>query len=126
MLAFLQPGWDFRQHRRNLAKIAGSTVAVEAFDRIQNEEAAHFLMNVLENPEDLLYHIKKEAGAVILRITYGYTPNARGQDPLVDLAEKTMRDVGVAAAPGKWSVDVLPFCKSKCIALAYPSGSDNR
>jgi cytochrome P450 len=111
MLAFLQPGWDFRQHRRNLAKIGGSTMAIEAFDRVQNEEAAHFLTNVLESPEDLFYHIKKEAGAVILRITYGYTPNARGPDPLVDLADKTMKDLGIAAMPGKWSVDVLPFLR---------------
>lgn len=86
-------------------------MAVEAFDRIQNEEAAHFLINVLESPEDLLYHIKRIAGAVILRITYGYTPNARGSDPLVDLADKTMKDVGIAAIPGKWTVDVLPFLR---------------
>jgi hypothetical protein len=75
-------------------------------------------MNILESPEDLFYHIKKEAGAVILRITYGYTPNARGADPLVDLAEKTMRDLGIAAVPGKWSVDVLPFCKSSIFHLS--------
>ena len=117
MLAFLQPGWDFRQQRRNLAKIGGSTVALAAFDRIQNEEAAHFLLNVLESPEDLYEHIKKEAGAVILRMTYGYTPNARGPDPLVDMAEQAMRDVGLAAAPGKWTVDVLPFCKSRAFHL---------
>ncbi|EOA87444.1 uncharacterized protein SETTUDRAFT_88393, partial [Exserohilum turcica Et28A] len=111
MLAFLQPGWDFRQHRRNLAKIGGSNTSLAAFDRIQNEEAAHFLLNVLDSPENLFDHIRTEAGAVILRITYGYTPNARGRDPLVDMAEQAMSDFSIASVPGKWTVDLLPFLR---------------
>jgi cytochrome P450 len=111
MLAFLQPGWDFRQHRRNIAKIAGSTTSLAAFDRIQNEEAAHFLLNMLNNPDHLFDHLKTEAGAVILRITYGYTPNAQGPDPLVDMAERSMRDFGNAGTPGKYVVDLLPFLR---------------
>ncbi|EUC44767.1 hypothetical protein COCMIDRAFT_97390 [Bipolaris oryzae ATCC 44560] len=111
MLAMLQPGAEFRQQRRNLAKIAGSATSIAAFDRIQNEEAAHFLLNLLDSPERLFDHIRKEAGAVILRITYGYTPNARGPDPLVDMAERAMTDVGIAAVPGKWTVDLLPFLR---------------
>lgn len=113
MLAFLQPGWDFRQHRRNLAKIGGSNTSLAAFDCIQNEEAAHFLLNVLDSPENLFDHIRTEAGAVILRITYGYTPNARGRDPLVDMAEQAMSDFSIASVPGKWTVDLLPFRQSK-------------
>jgi hypothetical protein len=117
MLAFLQPGWDFRQHRRNIAKIAGSTTSLAAFDRIQNEEAAHFLLNMLNSPDHLFDHLKTEAGAVILRITYGYTPNAQGPDPLVDMAERSMRDFGNAGTPGKYVVDLLPFCalRSPCL-----------
>lgn len=118
MLAFLQPGWDFRQHRKNLAKIGGSTTSVAVFDRVQNEEAAHFLLNVLESPNDLWDHIRKEAGAVILRITYGYTPNAKGPDPLVDMAEKTMSQFSIAGVPGQWLVDVFPFRKSSQPCLA--------
>jgi hypothetical protein len=76
---------------------------------VQNEEAAHFLLNVLDSPDDLFEHIRKEAGAVILRVTYGYTPNVQGRDPLVDLVGKTMSDFADSSVPGKWAVDVFPF-----------------
>ena len=92
--------------------MASSSTSLAVFDRVQNEEAAHFLLNVLDSPDDLFEHIRKEAGAVILRVTYGYTPNAQGRDPLVDLAGKTMAEFAVASVPGKWAVDVFPFCAS--------------
>jgi hypothetical protein len=107
-----QPNQTFKQHRRNIAKVASSSTSLAVFDRVQNEEAAHFLLNVLDSPDDLFEHIKKEAGAVILRITYGYTPNAQGRDPLVDLAGKTMEGFAEASVPGKWIVDVIPLRES--------------
>lgn len=106
-----QPNQTFKHHRRNIASVASSSTSLKVFDRIQNEEAAHFLLNVLDSPNELFEHIKKEAGAVILRITYGYTPNAKGRDPLVDMAGQTMAEFADSSVPGKWSVDVLPFCK---------------
>ena len=123
-LGFLQPGWNFRQHRKNLAKIGGSTTSIAAFDRVQNEEAAHFLLNVLESPNDLWDHIRKEAGAVILRITYGYTPNAKGPDPLVDIAEKAMSQLSIVGVPGQWAVDIFPFCKLQLPFLKKPSNAE--
>jgi hypothetical protein len=60
------------------------------FDCVQEVESVHFLLNLLASPENLFDHIRKEAGSVILKITYGYTPIAHGRDPLVDLASKTM------------------------------------
>lgn len=110
-LALHQPDSTFKQHRRNIAKVAGASTSLAVFDRIQNEEAAHFLLNVLDSPDNLFEHIRKEAGAVILRITYGYTPNAQGRDPLVDIAGQTMADFAEASSPGTWAVDVLPFCE---------------
>lgn len=55
---------------------------------------------------------RREAGSVILKITYGYTTEARGKDPFVDLAGKTMVQFAEATVPGKWIVDILPFCKA--------------
>jgi hypothetical protein len=48
---------------------------------------------------------------VILKITYGYTTENEGLDPFVDLAQKTMAQFAEATVPGKWPVDILPFCK---------------
>ncbi len=36
---------------------------------------------------------------------------ARGRDPLVDIVGETMDDFAEACVPGKFLVDVAPFCK---------------
>lgn len=99
----------FKQHRKNIAKIAGTTASRALFERVQEEETVHFLSKVVDSPERLFDHIKQEAAAVILKITYGYTVDAHGDDPLADLAGKTMEEFGEAAMPGKWAVDILPL-----------------
>lgn len=110
-LAFSGYTDTFKLHRKNIAKVAGSTTSLTVFDRIQEEESAHFLLNVLDSPEKLFDHIKKEAGAVILKITYGYTAESHGKDFLVDIAGKTMHEFANATVAGKWAVDIMPFCK---------------
>lgn len=99
----------FRLHRKNVAKIAGSAVSLAVFDRVQEEDSAHFLLNMLDSPDDLFEHIRTEADAVILKITYDYTTEARGSDALVDLAEQSMKDFAEATMPGRWLVNVLPI-----------------
>ncbi|KAF2178916.1 cytochrome P450 [Zopfia rhizophila CBS 207.26] len=101
----------WKTHRKNITKVASSNVSVSVFDRVQEEEAAHFLMNVLAAPNDLFDHIRTEAGTVILKITYGYTAKNRGKDPLVDLAGKAMWTFAESTVPGKWPVDIFPFLK---------------
>jgi hypothetical protein len=110
-LAFSGYTDTFKQHRTNIAKVAGSTTSLNVFNRVQEEEAVHFLLNVLNSPEKLFEHIKKEAGAVILKTTYGYTAEPKGDDYLIDLAVKTMADFSDATLPGKWPVDIMPFCE---------------
>ena len=53
----------------------------------------------------------REAGAVILKIAYGYNIEPHGSDPLVTLVNDAMEDFSLAAAPGKWIVDTVPFRK---------------
>jgi hypothetical protein len=49
----------WRIHRKNITKIASSTASVSAFDRIQEAEAAHFILNLLDSPDMLFEHIRK-------------------------------------------------------------------
>lgn len=53
----------------------------------------------------------REAGAVILKIAYGYTADPFDEDLLISMAGKAMDDFGTAAVPGAFLVDVLPFRK---------------
>ncbi|OOF97574.1 hypothetical protein ASPCADRAFT_129254 [Aspergillus carbonarius ITEM 5010] len=102
---------QFRQTRRNLHGEIGSNKSVARFNDIQAAEVARFLLRVLDAPDKLVEHIRKEAGAIILRIGYGYTIEPHGPDPLVDLADVAMETFGIAMLPATWAVDFFPILK---------------
>ncbi|KAF1976591.1 cytochrome P450 [Bimuria novae-zelandiae CBS 107.79] len=97
--------------RKNITQVASTNVSVSVFDRVQEEEAAHFLMNMLDSPDKLFDHIRTEAGTVILKITYGYIAKNRGKDALVDLVGKAMWTFAESTVTGKWAIDMFPFLK---------------
>ncbi|CAA9964040.1 CypX Cytochrome P450 [Pyrenophora teres f. maculata] len=98
-------------HRKNITKIASTNASIAMFDRAQEAESAHFLLNLLDTPDRLFDHIRHEAGSVILKITYGYNTAPHGHDPFVDLAADTMVQFADATVPGRWMVDILPFLR---------------
>ena len=51
----------------------------------------------------------RTTGSVILKLSHGYTTTKIGQDPLVQLADDALSEFSVAAQPGKWMVDMMPF-----------------
>lgn len=53
--------------------------------------------------------MEREAGAVILKLSYGYTVEPHGRDPLVDLADKAMEDFASVITPGAWIVNFVPM-----------------
>lgn len=61
----------------------------------------------------------REAGAVILKIAYGYNIEPHGSDPLVTLVNDAMEEFSLAAAPGKWIVDTIPFRKMRSQCLTW-------
>ncbi|KAF1978184.1 cytochrome P450 [Bimuria novae-zelandiae CBS 107.79] len=102
---------SWKTRRKNINKIASTNTSISVFDRVQEAETAHFLVDVLEAPDKLFDHIRKQAGSVILKVTYGYNTVPRGNDPFVDLATKTMVQFADAITPGRWTVDILPFLR---------------
>ena len=58
--------------------------------------------------------LSSEAGAIILKLAYGYTIEPRKEDPLVDLADEALIQFSLSTTPGAWLVDVMPFRKSSC------------
>lgn len=49
----------FRTYRKNMAQLIGSKTSAAQFNGLQQEEVGHFLLHVLERPQDLIEHIKK-------------------------------------------------------------------
>ncbi|KAH7308648.1 putative cytochrome P450 oxidoreductase OrdA-like protein [Stachybotrys elegans] len=101
----------FRTYRKNMSRIIGSKASAAQFNALQEEEVGHFLLHLLEDPEKLVTYIKKEAGAVILKIAYGYTAESHKDDYLVDMAGDAMEKFARAGVPGAFLVDMLPFLK---------------
>lgn len=120
----------FRALRKNMSKVLGSQTSSARFNPLQEREVGHFLLHLLDDPNNLTEHIRKyvslsvidrksnsltlflqyrEAGSVILKIAYGYTTESHGRDPLVELAGQAMDQFARAAVPGTWLVDMLPF-----------------
>lgn len=54
----------------------------------------------------------REAGAIILKIGYGYTVEPHKSDPLVDSVDKALAQFSAATVPGAWMVDTIPACKA--------------
>ncbi|KAJ9647671.1 hypothetical protein H2204_000301 [Knufia peltigerae] len=103
--------YRFRAFRKKMAKIIGTKSSASQFNKLQEAEAGHFLLHVLEKPENLLEHIRREAGAVILKIAYGYTAESHKNDLLVDIAGDAMDKFARAAVPGAFLVDMIPFLR---------------
>ncbi|KAI2824969.1 hypothetical protein CBS115989_390 [Aspergillus niger] len=105
VLGAVKQSQRFRATRKNLHREIGSNVSVARFNEIQTAEVGRFLLRVLDAPDKLMKHIRKEAGAIILKVGYGYTIEPHDQDPLVDLADKAMMDFSMAMLPATWAVD---------------------
>ncbi|KAK7421223.1 hypothetical protein QQX98_002353 [Neonectria punicea] len=89
----------------------GTKKLSENFFAIQDLESRRFLLRVLENPTNLITHIKTEASAIILKITYGYSIEPHKGDPLVSLIERMMDHLSRALVPLAWPVDTFTFLK---------------
>ncbi|EJC98992.1 cytochrome P450 monooxygenase [Fomitiporia mediterranea MF3/22] len=101
----------FRAYRKNVRMHLGTKQAVSRLNLLQDIEVRRFLLRVLEEPDKLFHHIRTAAGAIILKITYGYTIEPRGSDPLVGLADEALIQFCLATVPGAWLVDTLPFLR---------------
>ncbi|KAJ5387082.1 hypothetical protein N7509_009623 [Penicillium cosmopolitanum] len=100
-----------RRTRKHLYQEIGSNNSVATFNDVQVSEVAHLLLRLLNKPEDLQQHIRKETGAVVLKLSYGYTIEPHDRDPLVDLVDKAMEDFSVAMLPLTWLVDFVPILR---------------
>jgi hypothetical protein len=68
--SFCSLGWEnalgmlpysnrFRIYRKNIAQFLGSKVAISRFYPLHEVEVGHFLVRVLEKPDDWAAHVRK-------------------------------------------------------------------
>ncbi|WYZ44616.1 hypothetical protein EsH8_VII_001052 [Colletotrichum jinshuiense] len=104
-------GERFRIHRKNMSRIIGSKQVAAQYNKLQEAEVGHFLLHLLDDPKNLVDHIKREAGSLILKIVYGYTAEPFTKDPFLDMVGEAMDNFARAAVPGSFLVDVFPFLR---------------
>ncbi|KEY72664.1 hypothetical protein S7711_09162 [Stachybotrys chartarum IBT 7711] len=102
---------NFRLQRRFMHQQLGTKKLVAQYRSTQRVEVGHLLMRMLEEPQKLMEHLQNEAGAIILKMTYGYSVEKKRTDPLVRLVERMMANFSLAFMPLAWSVDAIPALK---------------
>ncbi|KAG6330226.1 hypothetical protein ID866_8863 [Astraeus odoratus] len=118
-LSVLLPYGDrFRESRRLFQRTMGTRAAVGSYYTIEEAETHKFLQRICSSPDRLTAHIRTTAGAILLRISYGYEVKDE-QDPLVDLAERGAYIISAGAAPA-FLVNVIPILKY--VPAWFPGG----
>ncbi|KAK1852205.1 cytochrome p450 oxidoreductase [Colletotrichum chrysophilum] len=97
-----------RAHRKNFARIMGTKALASQYHSLQEAEVAYFLQHVLDNPESLRDHIKRQAGSIILKVVYGYNAEQEKRDPLIDMIQQCTEDLSSSGVPGAFLVDIIP------------------
>ncbi|SJL11893.1 uncharacterized protein ARMOST_15307 [Armillaria ostoyae] len=98
-----------RVHRRLFQQTLNARAALRFRPQVLNT-AREVLRRLLDRPEDFMTHLRYMAARVIMSITYGIDTLPEG-DPFVTTAEDALHTIAMAARPGAFLVDSLPFLK---------------
>ncbi|KAL7907041.1 cytochrome P450 [Trichoderma velutinum] len=101
----------FTSQRKVMHKAIGTKVLAAKYAEIQEQEVGRLLLRTLQDPQKIVKHFETEAGAVILKIVYGYTINPHGSDPLIGLIDRMMANFSRACVPFTRLVDFIPALK---------------
>ncbi|KAG2152670.1 cytochrome P450 [Suillus bovinus] len=108
MLGFSPYGDRFRRYRKDFHRAIGTRAAMDAYNPVEDIETRRFLKRVLMKPDQLEKHVRHTAGAIILRISYGYEVK-ESNDPFVDIADRALEQFSLATAHGAFMVDMIPL-----------------
>ncbi|KDR77000.1 hypothetical protein GALMADRAFT_66106 [Galerina marginata CBS 339.88] len=106
-LVLIPYGERFRNYRKLFHQIIGTHSAMAVFHPVEEVETKRFLKRILANADDLAAHVRKTAGAIILRISHGYEVKEK-DDPFVNLADEATQQFSLSTAPGGFLVNLVP------------------
>ncbi|KAH9943945.1 cytochrome P450 [Amylocystis lapponica] len=99
----------FRKYR-TLLQSGLNPRAVQAYRHIQEEEARVLLQGLAKTPGDFTAHVRRNAGAVILKVAYGWTVS-KDDDYFVNLIEDTFKLNTTFHRPGRFLMDSIPVLR---------------
>ncbi|KAG6855686.1 hypothetical protein H0H87_012075 [Tephrocybe sp. NHM501043] len=110
-LVLLPYGARFRSYRKYFSRHFGTPSTMERHNPVVEYETRRFLKRTLANAENLNNNLRKLAGGIIMKLTYGYEVQD-GEDPFVKLIEGANDNFSAATVPGAFVVDFFPSMKN--------------
>ncbi|KAJ7496786.1 cytochrome P450 [Mycena latifolia] len=109
--ALSQVGKRWSDYRRLMAQFLGTRSRVETAYNDLFEKATHaYLRDLIQSPNLWKEHGYKYAGAIVLKIAYGYQADDR-DDPLVKLVDEAMEQFSEVTAANAFAVDLFPLLR---------------
>ncbi|KAF9527231.1 cytochrome P450 [Crepidotus variabilis] len=96
--------------QRRLISPDYSPVKVRKYWPLQEKVTRLFVRNIIEDVSALRDNLRLQLGVIILRVTYGYSPQTP-EDKFLVGGFTALDNFAKVATPGMWLVDVLPILK---------------
>ncbi|KZT38045.1 cytochrome P450 [Sistotremastrum suecicum HHB10207 ss-3] len=100
----------FKIYRKLIADEIGGS-GEQRYVKVMEEQRDEFLSMLKDNPEGFLTHIKTNAAAIILRVSYGYTIKDPSTDAFLAEIQEYVQALSSEGSFGKWLVDSYPLLK---------------
>ncbi|EGN94381.1 hypothetical protein SERLA73DRAFT_96479 [Serpula lacrymans var. lacrymans S7.3] len=84
--------------------------ATDTYRQILEDETEKFLQGLAVTPDQFISHIRRYAGANILKVAYGWTVSGN-DDYFVKIMEESIGIQAQATQPGRWLVDSYPIIR---------------
>ncbi|KAG7094385.1 hypothetical protein E1B28_007985 [Marasmius oreades] len=107
-MAFTTYGPRFRKYRQVFHEELGNPKALRNYWPQEISHARHFVQLCIESPDRLVENTFQHAGAIILRVAYGYTAKDY-DDPFVNAGNTAMDSFNKGCTPGAYMVNNLPI-----------------
>ncbi|KAK7059719.1 cytochrome P450 [Favolaschia claudopus] len=109
--ALIQFGPKWTEYRRLMAQFLGTRSKIETAYSDVIEKATHsFLHGLLQSPRKWKEHGYRFAGAIVLKIAYGYEARDH-DDPLVKLVDDAMDQFSELTGTNAFAVDTFPLLR---------------
>nr|BED42941.1 cytochrome P450 monooxygenase [Trametes versicolor] len=100
----------FKNYRR-LLKVGLGTQVTREYWPLMEKEIARELVRLLDSPDAYVQHFRRTVGTVALKIAYGYENENEEFSQLLKDTEDAVAMFAMAALPGVFLVDTLPFLR---------------
>lgn len=108
-VTLIESGLRHKNYRKLLHNTLSQSASKELYP-LQEAENKKFLKRLLETPENFRSHIRRTVGASIIRLAYGHEV-VSDDDKYIKMAEDAQSNFSVAATPGAYWVDFIPWCE---------------